>query len=87
VRGEISVSCRDVSVALGRVHSVLAAVQNANSVRMFLARLIYLDAVGCVDFTAMGEAGIQVGGLSWRRGVECILSCCRYIVYNVTLLF
>lgn len=60
VKGEYSVSCKDVSIALGRVYSVLASVHNANSVKLFLARLIYLDAVGCVDFTTMGEPGIQM---------------------------
>lgn len=60
VQGEYSVSCKDVSIALGRVFNVLASVHNLNSVKLFLARLIYLDAVGCVDFTTMGEAGIQM---------------------------
>ena len=60
VQGEYSISCKDVSIALGRIFTVLASVRNANSVRMFLARLIYLDAVGCVDFTTMKSTGIQI---------------------------
>jgi hypothetical protein len=60
VEGEFAVNLRNVAVALGRVQSVLTAVQSLNSAKLFLARLIYLDAVGCIDFTTLDEPGMQI---------------------------
>ena len=64
--GEHSVSCRDIASALGRVFSPLVSVQDAWAVKLFLARLMYLDGVGCVDFTSMDHSGLQIlmGGLN-----------------------
>ena len=58
--GEYSVSCADIAAALGRVGTTLASVTDKHAVHFYLARLVYLDAVGSVDFTNINHAGLQV---------------------------
>lgn len=58
--GEYAVSCRDIAAALGRVYTSLASIQNEDSVKLLLARLLYLDAVGCIDFTTISHDSLQL---------------------------
>ena len=58
--GEYSVSCADIAAALGRVGTTIASVTDKHAVHFYMARLVYLDAVGSVDFTNIDHAGLQV---------------------------
>jgi hypothetical protein len=58
VEGERAVSCKDVADALGRVFTSLSSVQSPSCVRLFLARLVALDAVGCVDFSLLDSSSL-----------------------------
>lgn len=58
--GEYSVSCADIAAALGRIGTTITAVTDKQAVHFYLARLVYLDAVGSVDFTNIDHVGLQV---------------------------
>ena len=57
--GEYAVNCKDVASALGRVYTTLSTIKNEKGIKLFLSRLIYLDAVGCIDFTNLDLAGLH----------------------------
>jgi virulence-associated protein VapD len=57
--GEYAVNCKDVATALGKVYTTLATVNNDRGIKLFLSRLIYLDALGCIDFTTLDMNGLQ----------------------------
>lgn len=57
---EYSVCCQDIAHALGRVCTTLVSVQNVSNVRLFLGRLAYMDAVGCIDFTNVDHMSVQI---------------------------
>lgn len=51
--GEYAVSCRDIACALGRICAVVTSVANDCSLKILFSKLVYLDAIGCVDFTTL----------------------------------
>jgi hypothetical protein len=57
--GEYSVSCADIAAALGRLSTALASAADRQAVHFYLARLVYLDAVGSVDFMNIDHSGLQ----------------------------
>ena len=58
--GEYAVSCKDVAAALGKVSTTLCVSENNKAaVNFYLARLVYLDAIGSVDFTNIDHRGLQ----------------------------
>lgn len=57
---EYDVSAQDVAHALGRVLCPIASITSLQCARFFLSRLVFLDAVGCVDFTTIDFAGLQL---------------------------
>ena len=46
--------------ALGRVFTSLSSVQSPSSVKLFLSRLVHLNAVGCVDFSLLDANSLQM---------------------------
>lgn len=58
--GEYSVSCADIAAALGRITTALVSASDRQAVHFYLARLVYLDAVGSVDFMNIDHAGLQI---------------------------
>lgn len=58
--GECVVSARDVATALGRVHTTISSLCAENNVKLFLSRLLYLDAVGSIDMTTIDHASLQM---------------------------
>lgn len=61
-----TVSVKDIAISIGRIHTALTAINNMSSVKFFLSRLLYLEAVGCVDFENVDHAGLHllVSGLT-----------------------
>ena len=64
VDGEYNASCRDIASALGRIFTSLSSVatdfSGVHTVKLFLSRLVYLDAFGCIDFTALNRDSLQI---------------------------
>jgi hypothetical protein len=58
--GDCPVSCKDLAAALGKICITLISAENQYCVNFFLARVVYLNAVGCVDFTSIDHASIQI---------------------------
>lgn len=59
--GEYSVTGKDVALALGRICTTLNhSSSNITNVKFFLSRLIYLDAIGCIDFTSLDHYNLQI---------------------------
>jgi hypothetical protein len=59
--GEYSVTGKDIALALGRICTTLNhSTSNVSNVKFFLSRLIYLDAVGCIDFTSLDHYNLQI---------------------------
>ena len=57
--GEYSISGKDIATALGRLCSTLSDATHIPNIRLFFSRLIYLDAVGCIDFTTINQENLQ----------------------------
>lgn len=58
--GDCPVSCKDLAAALGKIYITLISAENQYCVNFFLARVVYLNAVGCVDFTSIDHSSIQI---------------------------
>ena len=58
--GELAVTPRDLANALGRICTSLTTVSSAASVRLFLSRIVYMDAIGVVELSAMDQRGLEV---------------------------
>lgn len=58
--GEFQVSGKDIARALGRLCCTLSDASHVQNVRFFFARLIYLDAVGCVEFSTIDQASLEI---------------------------
>jgi hypothetical protein len=58
--GECVVSPRDVATALGRLHTTISSLCTENNVKLFLSRLLYLDAVGSIDMTTIDHTSLQM---------------------------
>lgn len=56
---EYSVSGKDMACALGRLCTTLTNASHLPNVRFFFSRMILLDAIGCVNFTTIQQAGLQ----------------------------
>lgn len=57
--GEYSISVRDIAAMLGRISSCLMSIKSASSIKFFLSRIIYLDAIGCVNLTSVDMSSLQ----------------------------
>ena len=57
---EYAVSAQDVAHALGRILCPISSITSMQCARLFLSRLVFLDAVGCVDFTSIDFEGLQL---------------------------
>jgi len=60
IDGEFTVSSRDLASALGRIFTTLSSVQAVTSVQLFMSRLVYLNAFGCIDFTSLNKESLQI---------------------------
>jgi hypothetical protein len=58
--GELAVTAKDMSNALGRICTSLTTVSSATSVRLFLSRIVYMDAVGVIEMSAIDQRGLDV---------------------------
>lgn len=58
--GECALSCKDIALLLGRLCTPLLSVESNQSLRLFFSRCCYLDAVGCMDFTTVDHASMQL---------------------------
>jgi hypothetical protein len=58
--GEYVVTPMDVALLLGRMCVTLSSIPSAASARLFFSRLVYLDAVGCVDFSCLDSHSLQI---------------------------
>eukprot|EP01038_Epipyxis_sp_PR26KG_P006877 gene6877-9419_t len=58
--GTYSVTPQDVAYSLGRICTSFTASDNPVSVKFFLARMVYLDAIGSIDFSSIDLANLQL---------------------------
>eukprot|EP00981_Chlorochromonas_danica_P009502 scaffold2709_cov163-Ochromonas_danica.AAC.4 len=56
---EYGISAADIARALGRLSVTLTQASHMPSVRYFFAKVILLDAIGCLDFTMIRQDGMQ----------------------------
>lgn len=59
-RDEYAVTANDIAYALGRILCPISDMVSSSACRLFLSRLLLLDAVGCVDFTSIDYNGLQI---------------------------
>ena len=57
--GELSVTARDISSALGRICTTLMTISSSASVRLFLSRLVYMDAIGTVELSCADQRALD----------------------------
>lgn len=60
LHGLCGISCADIASALGRPLTTINNAEQSNAVRLFLSQMIFLDAVGCIDFLTITNASLQL---------------------------
>lgn len=58
--GELMITCKDIALALGRISTTLSTASHSTNIRFFFSQLIYLDAIGGIDFTTISQDDLQL---------------------------
>lgn len=58
--GESSISMKDLAAGLGRICTTITNLNHPHAVNFYLARILYLDAIGSIDFTNITSNSLQV---------------------------
>ena len=68
----MAVSTKDVADALGKLVFTLTGVTKLPGWRLFLSRLVYLDAIGVVGLNHIDIEGLELLSSSFMRIVDAV---------------